>query len=72
MLSTNTKLIFFILIFREKGYYSSREELTRIVESRFHETVACIGNPDLNSLPSAVEVEQALVSCGPLSILVTC
>ena len=52
-------------MFSEKGYYSSREDLSRVVESRFSETVACVGNPGLMGQASAVKVLEDLLISGP-------
>ena len=49
----------------EKGFYSSNEDLSRVVESRFSETVACVGNPGLKDQASAVEVYELLPIFGP-------
>ena len=43
---------------RERGFYSSMEDLREIIQSKFSNTVACVGNPRLKTEDGAVQIEQ--------------
>ena len=55
--SNSSEYIFRVLgTTKERGFYSSTEDLREIIEIKFSNTVACVGNPRLRVEAGAVEV----------------
>ena len=51
-------ILLIIMLLSERGHYSSTDDLSSLVESRFSETVVCVGNPDLNRGDSVIQVRR--------------
>ena len=50
------------IVISERGQYSSTDHLSSLLESRFSETVVCIGNPDLKEGASVIKVRSTFYS----------
>ena len=56
--SNSSEYIFRVLgTTKERGFYSNTEDLREIIEIKFTDTVACVGNPRLRLESGAVQVE---------------
>ena len=49
------------IVISERGHYSSTDDLSSLVESRFSETVVCVGNPDLREGASVIKVRCSAI-----------
>ena len=54
-------ILFIIMLLSERGHYSSTDDLSSLVESRFSETVVCVGNPDLREGASVIKVRRSTI-----------
>ena len=49
------------IVISERGQYSSTDDLSSLLESRFSETVVCVGNPDLREGASVIKVRGSAI-----------